>query len=93
MARAICELEEGGEGGVVWPSLPACEHDFLGKAFRPARVLSRPLVPRASPVAARLGRSVERCQGGELRQLALIELISTLWWKEREGEREEGQKR
>lgn len=82
VVRAVCESEEGGEGTVVRCSLPACEHDFLVKGFRPSRVLSVPLVSRASPVAASLGRGVERCQGGELRELALVEFISTLWCEE-----------
>lgn len=78
MAGTISESEEGGEGAIVWLSLPACEHDFLGKRFRPSRVLGVSLVARASAVAASLGRGVERRQGSELRKLALVEFISVL---------------
>lgn len=89
MAGAIGKSEEGGEGAVVWCSLPAREHDFLGKGFRPSRV---PLVFRASPLAGSLGRCVEGCQGGELRQLALVEFIGILRehkeWGRRQGGRE-----
>lgn len=67
-------MEEGGEGAVVWRSLPAREHDFLVKGFRPARVRGAPLVARASP----LGWGVQGCQGGELGQLALVEFVSVL---------------
>ena len=82
--RAVDESDQGAEGAVVWLSLPAREHDFLAKGFRPARV---PLAARASPVAAGLGRGVERRQGGELGQLALVESISVL------GEETEGKTR
>lgn len=71
-------MEEGGEGAVVWRSLPAREHDFLVKGFRPARVRGAPLVARASPLAAGLGWGVQGCQGGELGQLALVEFVSVL---------------
>lgn len=63
--------------------MPAREHDFLVKEFRPARVRGVPWVAGASPLAASLGGGVERCQGGELGQLALVEFISIL----REGKR------
>lgn len=88
MAGAISKPEEGGEGAVVWRFLPACEHDFLGKGFRPSRV---PLVFQASPVAATFRRSVERSQGGELRQLALVEFICILYegTKGGKGDKEE----
>lgn len=78
MAGTIGESEEGGEGAVVWLSLPACEHEFLGKRFRPSRVRDVTLVARASAVAASLGWSVERRKGSELRELALVEFISVL---------------
>lgn len=90
VAGTIGESEEGGEGAVVWRSLPTCEHDFLGKGFRPSGVLGVPLVARASPVAASLGRGVERRQGGELGQLALVEFISVLQ-ECKEKEEKEGQ--
>lgn len=79
LAGAVCESEEWGEGAVVWRFLPAREHDFLFKGFRPSRVRGVPLVARASPVAAGLGRGMERRQGGELRELALVEFIGILW--------------
>lgn len=71
-------MEEGGEGAVVWRSLPAREHDFLAKGFRPARVRGAPLVARAPPLAAGLGWGVQGCQGGELGQLALVEFVGVL---------------
>lgn len=79
MAGAISKSEQGSEGAVVWRFLPACEHDFLGKGFRPSRVWGVPLGARASPVVASLRRGVERRQGGELRQMALVEFISILY--------------
>lgn len=63
---AIGESEKRGEGAVVWPSLPACEHDFLVIGLRPSKGRGVPLVVRALSVAASLGRGVERRQGGEL---------------------------
>lgn len=86
-AGAIGESEEWGEGAVVWCSLPAREHDFLVKEFRPARVRGVPWVARASPLAASLGGGVERSQGGELGQLALVEFISILCEGKRGRER------
>lgn len=78
VAGVICESEEGGEGAVVWLALPVCEHDFLAKGCRPSGVRRVPLVSRASPVAASLGRGMERRQRGELGEVALIEFISIL---------------
>lgn len=46
------------------------------------------MVARAPPVAASLGRGVERRQGGELGQLALVEFIRILYeHKEKEAEK------
>lgn len=73
---AVSESDQRSEGTVVWRLLPASEHDFLVKGFRPSRVLGVPLVSGALPVAASLGRGVEGRQGGELGQLALVEFIS-----------------
>lgn len=72
---AVHEPEQRREGAVVWLSLPAGEHEFLAKSCRPSRVA---LVFGASPAAASLGRGVEGRQGGELRQLALVEFVSAL---------------
>lgn len=69
------DVSRGAEGAVVWSgSLPAREHGFLGEALTPGRTP----VGRASPPAAGPGRGVERCQGGELRQVALVEFLSIL---------------
>lgn len=66
--------------------MPACEHDFLAKGFRPSGVRDVPLAARASTLAAGLGRGVKGRQGGELREVALVEFISIL----HEGGGEEG---
>lgn len=89
-AGAVSKSEEGGECAVVWRSLPACEHDFPGKRLRPARVRGVPLVARASPLVAGLGRGVERCQGGELGQVALVEFVGVLYGGQR-GRKEEAE--
>lgn len=72
---AISKSEEGGEGAVVWPSLPAGQQDFLVWGVRPSRVQGVPLVFSASLVAAAPGWRVESRQGCELGQMALIEQI------------------
>lgn len=78
------ESGEWGEGEVVLWSLQACEHGFLGNGLRPSRVGGVPLAG-ASPLAARLGRAVERRQGGELRQLALVQFVSVLCERQRDS--------
>lgn len=75
---AVGKCEQGAEGAIVWCSLPAREHGFLFKALRPVRMGRVPLVGWASPLVAGLGQGVERRQGRELRQVALVELISIL---------------
>lgn len=67
--------EQGGEGAVVWGSLPAREHGFL---LRPVRIRRVALVGWAPPLVAGLGHGVERRQGCELRQVAFVEFISVL---------------
>lgn len=76
VAGAVSESEERGEGAVVWRSLPAREHCFLAKGFRPSGVRGVPLAARASALAAGLG--LEGRQGGELGEVALVEFISIL---------------
>lgn len=78
MAGVVGESEEGGEGAVVWCSLPVGEHEFLSKGFRPSRVRNTPLVARAPPPPCRLGRNVEGSQRGELGQVAPVEFFSAL---------------
>lgn len=78
LSGGVGESEQGGEGAVVWCSLPAREHGFLFKALRPVRVRRVPLVARASPLVAGRGEGVERRQGRELREVAFVELISVL---------------
>lgn len=75
---AVCKSEEGGEGAVIWCSLPVCEHGFLFKALRPVRIRRIPLVDWASPLVTGLGQGVERRQGSELRQVTFVEFISIL---------------
>lgn len=78
VVAAVGEAQQRGEGAVVLRSLPAREHDFLAKGCGPAGVGGVPLGGRAAPVALGLGRGVEGRQGGELRQLALVELVGVL---------------
>lgn len=88
-AGAVGKPEEGGEGAVVWRSLPPREHEFLGRGFRPARVRGVPLVARASPLVAGPGGGVEGRQGGELGQVALVEFVGVLC-DGRAGEKDKG---
>lgn len=75
---SIGKSEQGGEGAIVWCSLPVCEHFFLFKALRPVWICRIPFVAWASSLVVGLGKGVERCQGSELRQVALVEFISIL---------------
>lgn len=77
-AGAVGEQEQRGEGAVVGRSLPACEHGFLGEGCGPVGIGGAPVVGRASPLAALPGWGVEGRQGGELRQLPLVELVGVL---------------
>lgn len=86
-AGAIGEPEQRGEGAVVGRSVPACEHGFLGEGCGPVGVGGAPVVGRALPLAALPGWGVERRQGGELGQLALVELVCVLWAGQRDGGR------
>lgn len=85
VAGAVSEPEQRGEGAVVGRSLPAREHGFLGEGCGPVGVGGAPVVGRALPLAALPGRGVEGCQGGELGQLALVELVGVLWAGQRDG--------
>lgn len=78
VVAAVGKAQQRGKGAVVLRPLPAREHDFLAKGCGPAGVGGVPLAGRAAPVALGLGRGVEGRQGGELRQLALVELVSVL---------------
>lgn len=83
-AGAVGKREQRGEGAVVWRSLPAREHGFLFEASRPVRSGRVPLVGWASPLVAGPGQGVQRRQGRELRQVALVEFISILWVERQE---------
>lgn len=84
-ARAVSEPEQWGKGAVVGRSLPAREHGFLGEGCGPVGVGGAPVVGRASPLATLPRWGVEGRQGGELGQLALVELVSVLWEGQRDG--------
>lgn len=77
-AAAVGEPQQGGEGAVVWRSVPARDHAFLLKGPTPVRVGRAALVGRASPLAPGLGRGVQRRQGRELRQVAFVDFVSIL---------------
>lgn len=76
--EAVGEPEQGGEGAVVGCSLPAREHGFRFESLRPVRIGRVPPGAGASPLAAGLGQGVERRQGRELGQVALVEFVSIL---------------
>lgn len=80
-AGAVGESQQRGEGAVVRRSLPACEHGFLCEGFRPVLMRAASVVVvvgGASPLVTGLGRRVQRRQGCELGQLALVEFVSVL---------------